>query len=85
MPDWSSQPTTVLTDNGMTPQSLSTLVIDTMQQSMAVKTGSLRLNRFGRLVIAMIIGIPMWLLIVLLSPLHAYMAAKAASSQMSIQ
>jgi hypothetical protein len=49
-----------------------------------VKTGPLRLNRFGVLMIAVLIAIPMWLLIILLSPLDAYAAAKAASSQMSM-
>ena len=36
-------------------------------------------------IIGVLIGIPMWLHIILMSPLYAYAAAKAASSQMSIE
>ena len=79
------QETTVLRAEEEISQSLSRVALNTLKQNVAMKTGSLRLNRFGVLVIAVLISIPMWLLIILLSPLHAFMAAKAASSQMSLQ
>jgi hypothetical protein len=75
----------VLRNNEGIAQSLAGGVINTLKLSVAVKTGPLHLNRFGVLAIAVLISIPMWLLIVLLSPLQAFIAAKAASSQMSIQ
>jgi hypothetical protein len=56
-----------------------------LTKSVAVKTGSLRLNRCGALVIAVLIAIPMWLLIILLSPFDAYVSAKTAWSQMDIR
>jgi len=85
--------TTVLRDDSaranseepLISHSLSRVVLDTLKQNVAMKTGSLRLNQFGVLAIAVLISIPMWLMIILLSPLHAFIAAKAASSQMSIQ
>ena len=66
-------------------QSLSRLSLETLSQSVAMKTGSLRLNRYGALLVAMLIAIPMWLLIVLLSPFDAYLSAKAAWSQMNVR
>lgn len=78
------QKTTVLRKDQKLAQSITGVVINTLKLNVAV-TGPLRLNRFGVLAIAMLISIPMWLLIVLLSPLQAFIAAKAASSQMSIQ
>jgi len=79
------QTTTVLRNVEEMSQSIAGVVIDTLKLNVALKTGSLRLNRFGVLAIAVLISIPMWLLIVLLSPLNAFIAAKAASTQMSIQ
>ena len=82
---WRAQKTTVLGNEDEISQPLSRVVIDTLKLSVAVKTGPLHLNRFGILVLAVLISIPMWLLIILLSPLEAFMAAKAISTQMSIQ
>lgn len=83
--EWYDQKTAVLTDRESKPQSLSTVLINTMKQNAAVKTGSLRLNRFGVLAIALVMAIPMWLHIILMSPVYAYCAAKAASNDMSIE
>jgi hypothetical protein len=85
MTDWFDQETTLLQNDQKISESLSSLLINTMKQNMALKTGTLKLNRFGVLAIAAIICIPMWLLIILMSPLYAFMAAKSASTQMSIQ
>jgi hypothetical protein len=66
-------------------QSPSKQLLEAMAKSVAVKTGTLQLNRFGVFVVASVIAIPMWLLIILLSPLDAYTSAKAASSRMNVQ
>lgn len=84
-PVWQSSQTTVLAYHEDAHQSLSRLPLDTLSQSVAVKTGALKLNRYGALGIAVLIAIPMWLLIVLLSPFDAYLSAKAAWSQMNIR
>jgi len=83
--DWRKHTTTILAHNEEVPRSLSSLPLNTLAQSVAVKTGSLRLNRYAALVIAVLIAIPMWLLIILLSPFDAYVSAKAAWSQMEIR
>jgi hypothetical protein len=64
-------------------QTLSSLLVNTLAQSVAVKTTPLHGNRLGTGVIATLVAIPIWLLIILLSPLDAYAAARAASSQMN--
>jgi len=83
--DWLTNRTTVLGHHEEAPRSLSGRPLDALTQSVAVKTGSLRLNRCGALVIAALIAIPMWLLIILLSPFDAYVSVKAAWSQMNIR
>lgn len=75
--------TKLLGDYEESPETFSRRSLATVRQSVAVKTGPLRLNRLGVLLIAALIAIPMWLLIILLSPFDAYLAAKAASSQMT--
>lgn len=64
-------------------QTLSSLLVNTLAQSVAVKTTPLRSNRLGSGVVATLVAIPIWLLIILLSPLDAYAAARGASSQMN--
>jgi len=65
-------------------QTPSKQMLDLMAKSVASKTESLSVNRLGALVITSVIAIPMWLLIILLSPLDAYKSAKAASRQMNV-
>lgn len=84
-PIWQTNNTTVLPPVEEAPQSVTRLPLDTLTQSVATKTGSLRLNRWGALVIAVLVAIPMWLLIVLLSPFDAYVSAKAAWNQMNVR
>jgi hypothetical protein len=67
------------------PRSISGTPLNALTQKIAVKTGSIRMNRCTALVIAVLVAIPMWLLIVLLSPFDAYVSAKAAFSQMDIR
>lgn len=66
-------------------QMLSSMLVNTLAQSVAIRTMPLRCGRFGARVIAGLVVIPMWLLIILLSPLDAYAAAKAASSQLNYE
>ena len=84
--EWCSHETSPLLADEAVYQSLVSLPLDApTQDAAATTTGSLRLNRFGILVLAVVIAIPMWLLIILLSPFYAYTSAKAASSQMNVQ
>jgi hypothetical protein len=77
--------TTRLQDDARVELPFSSTSLDTLAQKVTAKTGSLRLNRFGVLVIAVLVAIPMWLLIILLSPLDAYASARAVSNQIGIQ
>jgi hypothetical protein len=56
-------------------------MLDVITKSVAVKTAPLRLNRFGARFFAVIVAVPIWLLIVLLSPLDAYTTARVAMSR----
>jgi hypothetical protein len=62
-------------------QGLSKSMLDVITKSVAVKTTPLRLNRFGARFFAVIVAVPIWLLIVLLSPLDAYTTARVAMSR----
>jgi hypothetical protein len=66
-------------------QSVSSRSLNRLQHHVVQTTGSLHLNRIGGIVVAVLISIPMWLLIVLLSPIEAYSSARAASSQLTMQ
>lgn len=77
--------TTALGNEEESRRSVSARSLNTLQQGVAATTGPLRLNRFGALVIAVLIAIPMWLLIILLSPFDAYVSARTAFSQMDVR
>jgi len=64
-------------------QTISSPLVNILTQAVAAKASALGGNRFGVRLVAAIITIPIWLLIVLLSPLDAYTAAKAVSSQVN--
>lgn len=81
----SEHKTRQLGNNEEVCQSISGMLLKAMAKNVAVKTGPLQLNRFGVFVVASVIAVPMWLLIILLSPLDAYTSAKAASSRMNVQ
>ncbi|HKY05771.1 MAG TPA: hypothetical protein VJQ56_12820 [Blastocatellia bacterium] len=83
--DWCTCRTKVLRSDAEALQLFSGQPLKTLTESVAAKTGSLRLNRLGALVIAVLVAIPMWLLIILLSPFDAYTSARAASSQVNIE
>ena len=80
---WHDQKTKPVTFSEETPKTLSSLPLKLLAQNAVAKTGSLRLNRFGVLAVSVLIAIPMWLLIILLSPLDAYATAKAASGRLN--
>lgn len=82
---WRDQKTKPVIMNEKALKSLSTLSLDMLAQNATAKTSSLRLNRFGVFTVAVLIAIPMWLLIILLSPLNAYASAKAASSRLNVE
>ena len=66
-----------------TYESLSSPLVKTLTQNIATRTSSLRSNRFGASIVAVLIAIPIWLLIILLSPVDAYTAIRAIASQMN--
>ena len=68
-----------------TSQTLSNVLVNTLTESVATKTMSLGCGRFGNHLIGGLVVIPIWLLIILLSPLDAYAAARAASSQVNCE
>jgi hypothetical protein len=80
-PHWSERRTKTLQGGEPSHELLSGSLVNTVTKAVAVKTAPFRLNRFGARLVAGIIVIPMWLLIVLLSPLDAYAAAKIATSR----
>lgn len=64
-------------------QSLSSPLVKSSTKNVATRTSSLHSNRFGVSIIAVLIAIPIWMLIILLSPLDAYTAIRAVANQMS--
>lgn len=66
-----------------TYQSLSSPLVKSLTKNVATRTSSLHSNRFGVSIVAVLIAIPVWLLIVLLSPLDAYTAIRAIATQMN--
>ena len=82
---WRNQKTTPVMMSEEVSKTLSSLPLNALAQCAIAKTGSLRLNRFGVLTVAVLIAIPMWLLIILLSPLDAYASAKAASGRLNAE
>lgn len=87
-PNWSECTTKAVSLPGgdsQASQTLSSLLVNSLAQSVAVKTTPLHCGRLGIRVIGGLVVIPIWLLIILLSPFDAYAAAKAASSQLSYE
>ena len=60
-------------------------LVNVLTQAMAAKATALPSKRFGVRVVQAIITIPIWLLIILLSPMDAYLAARTVSSQINCQ
>ncbi|HKA21648.1 MAG TPA: hypothetical protein VKN18_25450 [Blastocatellia bacterium] len=68
-----------------TSQLLSEILVRSLTKSLSIRTAPFRSNRFGTSVVAVLSIIPIWLLIILLSPLDAYTAARAASSELNFE
>ena len=75
---------TVLRDEDATVQLLSGALINSMTQSISAKTAQVLTNHFGARLVAAIAVLPIWLLIILLSPLDAYFAARVATSRIDV-
>jgi hypothetical protein len=70
-----------LPDDGTLCRSYSGRLINVVSQDLSARTSSLRANRRAMRLVSMLIAVPLWLMIVLLSSLDAYAAAKAIAKQ----
>jgi hypothetical protein len=62
--------------SGSLRRSYSGRLVGFVTQELSEPTSSLRANHWARLLIGILVAAPLWLMIVLLSPLDAYAAAK---------
>jgi hypothetical protein len=62
-------------------RSYSGPLINIVTQQLSEQTSSFRANRLAMLLISILVAAPLWLMIVLLSPLDAYVAAKDLAKQ----
>jgi ribosomal protein L40E len=72
-----------LTEDTREFQSYSGQLIKIVTQSMSARTAPLHPSRGLQRLLCTLITLPIWMLIVLLSPLDAYVAAKAAADGMN--
>jgi ribosomal protein L40E len=70
-----------LSDDGTLCRSYSSRLVNVVSRDLSTRTSSLRANRKAMRLVSMLIAVPLWLMIVLLSPLDAYVAAKAIAKQ----
>jgi hypothetical protein len=70
-----------LPGSGTLRRSYSGPLVSIVTQQLSEQTSSLRANRRAMLLISILIAAPLWLMIVLLSPLDAYNAAKDIAKQ----
>lgn len=77
-PHWMDCETKALQKCDAEYQMMSGPLVKTLTRSLAAETASLLANPFGAHLIAAVVAIPMWVLIILLSPIGAYTAAKVA-------
>jgi hypothetical protein len=70
-----------LPDNVTICRSYSSRLVNVVSQDLSARTSSLHANRMAMRLVSMLIAVPLWLMIVLLSPLDAYVAAKAVAKQ----
>ena len=82
--DWHEQTTLLMSNDGQEYSSLATLSLTALTQTVVVKTRSLRMNQFGVFVVVVLTAIPMWMIIILLSPFDAYRSAKTAAGQIDM-
>jgi ribosomal protein L40E len=70
-----------LPDCGTLRRSYSGRLVGIVTQELSERTSAFRANRCLILLISMLIAVPLWLIIVLLSPLDVYIAAKNLAKQ----
>ena len=75
--------TQLLADRTEELQSYSAQLIRIVTQNLSIRVSRQNTSRGFRRLICTLITLPIWMLIVLLSPLDAYTAAKAAAGDMS--
>lgn len=66
---------------GTLRRSYSSRLVGIVTQELSEQTSSLRANHWAVLLISILVAAPLWLMIVLLSPLDAYVAAKSLAKQ----
>jgi ribosomal protein L40E len=70
-----------LPDSGTLCRSYSSRLVKVVSQDLSARTSPLRANRMAMRLVSMLIAVPLWLMIVLLAPLDAYVAAKTITKQ----
>lgn len=73
--------TKLFSDSGALHQSLSGSLVQAVTTGLAQRTTALPANRWAMRLASVLVAVPLWLMIVLLSPLEAIAAARAISNQ----
>jgi hypothetical protein len=81
MADRTGCETRPLSASGSPRKSYSGPLVNSVTRKLSEQTASLRANRWVMLLISALVAAPLWLMIVLLSPLDAYVAAKDLAKQ----
>jgi hypothetical protein len=79
--DSSGCETRPLSSCGTLRRSYSGRLVGIVAQELSEQTSSLRANRWAMLLISLLVAAPLWLMIILLSPLDAYAVAKDLANQ----
>lgn len=79
--DRSGCETAPLPGAGTLRRSYSGRLVGIVTQELSVQTSSIRSNRWAMFLIGLLVAAPLWLMIILLSPLDAYVAAKDFAKQ----
>jgi len=79
--DRSGRETALLTGGATLRRSYSGKLVGIVTNELSEHTSTFRANRWAMLLISMLVAAPLWLMIVLLSPLDAYIAAKDLAKQ----
>jgi hypothetical protein len=74
--------TAPLPGSGSLRRSYSGRLVGIVTQELSEQTSSLRANWWAMLLISLLVAAPLWLMIVLLSPLDAYVTAKNLAKQL---
>ena len=79
--DRSGRETALLTSGGTLRRSYSGKLVGKVTNELSEHTSSFHANRWAMLLISLLVAAPLWLMIVFLSPLDAYVAAKDLAKQ----